>query len=220
MINNKIILMLILLTVLVITACNNPEKAFKVEISSNESGEIIITQYLGKEKEVNIPHKIQNLTVIVIGNFAFFNKNITKVTIPDSVTEIGEYAFACNKLNKVTIPNSVTKIGDNAFIDNKLTELIIPDSATKIMARAFAWNKLTKITIHNSETEIGSYAFLGNNITSITIPNNVKLGLNAFARDFNDVYKQNNRADFNFFYEQNNRDGGTYRSDLTEWSKE
>ena len=49
---------------------------------------------------------------------AFAPFDITKYTIPNSVTEIGDYAFmGCSSLTSITIPNSVTEIGCWAFRD-------------------------------------------------------------------------------------------------------
>jgi hypothetical protein len=54
--------------------------------------------------------------VTSIGYHAFYNCNLTSITIPNSVTSIGESAFYdCKKITSLTIPNSVTTIGYNAF---------------------------------------------------------------------------------------------------------
>lgn len=51
-----------------------------------------------------------------IGQFAFSNRSLTSITIPNGVTRIGDGAFwACYKLTSITISNSVTIIGDGAF---------------------------------------------------------------------------------------------------------
>jgi hypothetical protein len=52
-----------------------------------------ITEYVDNKKEVRIPAQYRNLPVTQIDEKAFENKNITSVTIPDSVTDIGGNAF-------------------------------------------------------------------------------------------------------------------------------
>lgn len=78
-------------------------------------------------------------SVTIIGKGAYDGRNITSISIPNSVVEIGDYAFyVCKKLTNITIPNNVTKLGSYVlgYCDN-----------------------LTTITISSSVTEIGSYAF-------------------------------------------------------------
>jgi len=55
-------------------------------------------------------------------------KDLTSITIPDSVTEIGNEAFrGCTGLTSITIPNSVTSIGLGAFQNcDSLESITIP----------------------------------------------------------------------------------------------
>ena len=132
---------------------------------------------------------------------AFAPYDITKYTIPNSVTKIGSSAFSdCSSLTSITIPNSVTEIGHSAFSGcSRLTEFfseyasydrrcLIKDGRML----AFAPNDITKYTIPNSVTEIGDYAFMGcSSLTSITIPNSVtEIGCWAFrdCRSLTSVY--------------------------------
>ena len=132
-------------------------------------------------KDVLIPGKIEDKTVVSIVNDAFRGNQLTSVTIPNSVTIIGKDAFSSNKLTSVTIPNSVTTIGNDAFLDNQLTSVTIPNSVTRIGDYAFERNKLTNVTIPNSVTTIGKDAFRDNQLTSVTIPNSVTtIGDHAF----------------------------------------
>jgi len=59
-------------------------------------------------------------------------KNVTSVTIPNSVTIIGVKAFDGYRITGVTFPNGLISIGDGAFDGNKLTSVTIPNSVTSI----------------------------------------------------------------------------------------
>ena len=101
-------------------------------------------------------------SVTSIGDYAFSNRNIISITIPNTVTSIGEDAFSwCEVLTSVIIGNSVTNIGRSAFNGcTKLTAVSIPDSVTSIGEDAFNYcASLMNVTIGNSVTEIGDYAF-------------------------------------------------------------
>lgn len=72
--------------------------------------------------------------VVAIEN-AFTNcKNLTNVTLPDSLITIGAGAFYnCPELKSVTIPGDVTTIGQSAFYNcRSLNSVIIPNKITSI----------------------------------------------------------------------------------------
>ncbi|MFT8349388.1 leucine-rich repeat domain-containing protein [Clostridium saccharoperbutylacetonicum] len=71
-----------------------------------------------------------NITITSIGTNAINSPNITKVTIPNTVTTIGVSAFSgCINLTDIKIPSSVTTISDHAFSDcRSLTNITIPSS--------------------------------------------------------------------------------------------
>ncbi|MGN0760511.1 MAG: leucine-rich repeat protein [Christensenellales bacterium] len=162
----------------------------------------------------NMPESLISVTVtggMSIGKYAFYMcENLTRITIPNSVTSIGNYAFgACYGITNIVLPNSVTSIGNNAFYDcsslisisipngvesigeytfgrcSNLTSITIPNSVTSIVDCAFyKCSSLTSINIPDSVTSIGGSAFYGcSSLTSVTIPANVIL-IGAYA--FND----------------------------------
>jgi len=122
------------------------------------------------------------LGITSIRNFAFSDKQLTGITIPNGITSIGNHAFYKNQLTSVTIPNSVTKIGNGAFKNNQLTAVTIPNSVTTIENNAFEGNLLTAVTIPNSVTTIKTGTFVNNRLTSVTIPSSVTtIGDSAFS---------------------------------------
>ena len=88
--------------------------------------------------------------------------NVTKVTVPNSVTTIDERAFQnSTMLTNITIPNSVTSIGDKAFMNCcYLSGITIPSSVTSIGENVFyGCGNLSAITIPSTTTVIGKNAF-------------------------------------------------------------
>ena len=92
---------------------------------------------------VNIPYSVTynsvDYTVTGIGNDAFKNcSNLTRVSMPTSITRIGSNAFFYAGLTSLTIPTAVTTIGEKAFYHcSQLTSLTIPVNVTSIGNRAF-----------------------------------------------------------------------------------
>ncbi len=114
-----------------------------------------------------------------------YSNNITKLTIPGSVTEFGISVFSgCSNLKSVIIMDGVTNIGDNAFENcTSLTSVTIPDGVTSIGDGVFfSCSNLTSITIPDSVTSIGDYTFsICINLTSVTIGDSVTaIGDDAF----------------------------------------
>ena len=118
------------------------------------------------ETDIIIPGSISDgsvdYDVTTIGNSAFYENNLTSVTIGNSVTTIGAASFQLNGLTSVTIGNSVTTIGQQGFFQNSLTSATIPDSVTTIGKGAFFQNRLTSVTIPASVKIIEIAAFAEN----------------------------------------------------------
>ncbi|MCM1533167.1 MAG: leucine-rich repeat protein [Corallococcus sp.] len=110
-------------------------------------------------------------------NLYINNELVTKLDIPDGVTEIKDYAFSgCASITSVTIPDSIKWIGKNAFY--KCTSLIcasIRNGLKTIGENVFSCSGLTSIIIPDSVTSIGEAAFSScNSLASVIIGNGVR----------------------------------------------
>ena len=182
--------------------------------NSNEyTGNVIIPE--------SVTYSGDTYKVTSINDEAFrYCKNLTSITIPNSVTSIGNYAFVdCISLSSINIPNSVSSIGNDAF-QNSLwynnhpvglvyagkvaykfkgkipdnTSINLEDGTLGIANEAFSGRYgLISITIPNSVKSIGSNAFANcSYLSSITIPNSVtSIGSSAF----NNTAWYNNQPD-------------------------
>lgn len=124
--------------------------------------------YFKNLTSVTIPN-----SVVTIGNNSFnYCTSLTSVEIPESVTSLGDYSFGhCTGLTSCTIGSGVTSIGFLAFADTSLEEVTIHDTVTEIGDGCFAQiTPLTSVTIGSGVTSIGGAAFSGcTNLTSVTI---------------------------------------------------
>ena len=98
-----------------------------------------VFQYIGNNASIEIPSVVTSYgieyAVVGIGKSAFSgHSELSKVTIPNTVTYIDDYAFnGCTNLTTITIPNSVKKIGSAAFNGcSELTSITIPESVTRV----------------------------------------------------------------------------------------
>lgn len=154
---------------------------------TNNGTYITLTDYDGScGTDVIIPKYIDGLPVTTIGNKTFFNKGLTSLMIPDTVTTIqdGYYnngalqncygAFGMNhNLIEISLPDSLTYIGTYAFGDNRIKSLILPDSVTEVKVAAFCRNGLEYLKLSENLKIIRYDAFWNNALTSLIIPNSV-----------------------------------------------
>lgn len=93
---------------------------------------------MGADRSVtaaNIPAQIGGVAVTGIYKYAFRGwKNLTTVTLPETITVIGETAFMdCSALHSINLPDGLTKVSDNMFYNcTSLREIVLPDSITMI----------------------------------------------------------------------------------------
>jgi hypothetical protein len=194
---NITILLTMLMSIVVTTASAHDAEVDGIYYNLNTSSQTATVTYKGSSWQENeysdgvvIPtsftYKSVIYTVTSIGAFAFYAcRDLTSITIPNSVTSIGEFAFNCCSLSSITIPNSITSIGNSAFELNDLSSIKVEEGNSYYDSRdncnaiiETVSNRLIQgccnTTIPNSVTCIGDGAFSNcHNLTTITIPNGV-----------------------------------------------
>ncbi len=81
-------------------------------------------------------------TITSIGDWSFYDLQLSNITLPDSITSIGYYAFSYNQLTEVTIPKNVTKIDRLAFMKSASSNISLSKIINKT-GRSFNWKEIT-----------------------------------------------------------------------------
>ena len=172
-----------------------------LEYSLSDKGTAYTVKGIGTviSKEIDVPATFNGLPVVEIGIKAFENNvNITKVTLPETLSTINNLAFTvCTALESIDLPDGLQYIGMRAFSGTALKTLSIPDSVYNVSGSIvdncvnleyiklpngindiysrFFYNtpKLKSVTLPESVSFISKEAFVGSSIESIKIPKNV-----------------------------------------------
>ncbi len=156
---------------------------------SYEGGIPVKQNYSGSGITYYIPTSLTHVTItggkLLYGSF-YGCSGLTRLTLPDSLTEVGKYAFyQCSGLKELVLPDSVIGIGSYAFAGcSGLRELKLPSKMSKIESYLFSGcTSLEEIQIPDGVTEIGTYAFQNcKGITGMTVPNSVQtMGAAVFS---------------------------------------
>ena len=110
------------------------------------------------------------------GSNIFCDAAVTKVTVPEGITEIPADAFnGANNLTTVVLPSTLKTIKADAFDGcTSLTSINIPDSVTTIGYDAFrGCAKLSSFHYPRSLTSVGERAFENTALTCIEVPEGV-----------------------------------------------
>ncbi|MCI9448307.1 MAG: leucine-rich repeat domain-containing protein [Lachnospiraceae bacterium] len=148
-----------------------------------EDGIVEITGYTGSEESISIPAQINGMKVAGIGDEAFYECEISGVTLPEGLVYIGDKAFQNSGVSSVSIPQSVEIIGEEAFYGSGLSSVSIPQSVETIGERAFArCGGLESVTFPNQLESLGKGAFERcKSLSSVTFGSGIKyIGDSAF----------------------------------------
>ena len=130
------------LLIVSLSGCNliseaNPATDF--EYGFSREGGISIRDYIGSDKTVVIPSKIDGQAVTVIAGGAFVGTSIESLVIPDSVKFVVARAFyGCDQLKTVDFGDGIIEIQEEAFREcTALESIILPKNLETIGEGAF-----------------------------------------------------------------------------------
>jgi len=120
--------------------------------------------YQAQVKKVLLPE-----TVKEIGNAAFQDSTIEFINLPESLIKVGHYAFASTRLTEVGLPNSLETITAGMFYNCQSLSTVTIGTGTKtIESSAFTYTSLCNLYINGAITLIKNYTFEGsNNLSNI-----------------------------------------------------
>ena len=174
------VIVLVLVTVLclfLIFTCVIKLSPSGMEIKRSGIG-IEFVKYTGDEKNLKIPDLINGLSVVSVGEKAFYNTNVEKVEMPKDLKEVGSYCFAnCKNLKEVKFNSEVTNFGDNAFENSSVKKAMFKNC-----------KNLTSVSFPNKLLFVDDEAFYGcTSLSKMTVGEGIrKIGKDTFSNEKQD----------------------------------
>ena len=123
-----------------------------------------------------------------IGDFAFFDSNVHKISLNSKLKKIGTGAFAKNYISDIELDknNKYFKLVDNNLYNYDMTELImtdsvseitefkVPDTVKKIDYKAINYYSIDKLILPEGLEELGESCLSAYIIKELTIPSTLK----------------------------------------------
>ena len=143
-------------------------------------GTLTLSLYNGTATKIVVPEKVDGKTVTGIGRLFIASsvvKNVTDVTLPETITTLYDYAFSrCNGLKNINLPESLSWIGNYAFYNNhSLEQINLPSNLKSIGSRAFInCTGIRELDIPVSVSSMGSHITEGcESLEAIKIGGNI-----------------------------------------------
>ena len=138
---------------------NNPDFIIQEENRLDEGTEYILRRYKGNGGVVEIPEGVTQIENNIFGDDIEPNKTLTKIIMPDSVTDIEMDAFSyCEKLTEIIFSKNLKNLSLDLRGCTSLKEVSISDSVTSI-GYFHREKNLTEIYIGSNLIEVDDSAF-------------------------------------------------------------
>lgn len=153
-------------------------------------------------EEVSIPDGIDTIKESTFSNC----KSLKSVKLPDTIVSIGDYAFSSSGISRMVIPDGVTDFGGNIFystpwLNNFESDFVVvnnvlicyqgnsetvevPSTVHALSDYVFEGCSAKSIKLPNTLTKIGDYAFSSTaNLEKLTMPDSVcEIGIGLFYK--------------------------------------
>ena len=144
----------------------------------DNSDEIVIEKYVGKDPIVVIPDEIDGKKVVDFDKTFWNNKIVVAIRVGNNVTEIKKTAFVnCESLKYVVLGESVKSLGSNSFVNTNIKEIELNDGLQKI------GEDDTNNTVDAPDSNYGMDLKIPDSVTEIHV------------RDFNLIVKSGSQAE-------------------------
>lgn len=146
----------------------------------NKDGTVLVAYPVCGKAAYTVPED-----TTTIGEYAFTDTNIKKVTLSADTKTITAYAFWKSKIETAVLPdNGVTNLGTYAFANSSLKKIALPKGLKKVGNGAFRETLLVNVAFPDTIKVIGFNSFQNTNLTKLNIPKNLaKIEDNSFDID-------------------------------------
>ena len=118
-----------------------------------------------------------------IGAGAFYETQLTRVSIPNPDCEIGNSCFSNSQVSSISLPQGMKKLGSFVFFYCvNLTSLTLPEGMEEIGKMCFSSCALTSVNLPSTMVKLDSCALQDNPFTSINLKNVKIVGHQAFSQ--------------------------------------
>ena len=141
---------------------------------------ITISDYIGTDKEVEIPEEIDGYRVTDIGGQAFSYKKMKSLTFPSGIRSIGARAFEYCDIPEVTMPAGTTvETCAFGYCDNLKKVLIGQDAVIKSRAFGYCDDLETVVCAAGSKLEEDTFEYC-RNLKKVILCGDVEVDEDAF----------------------------------------
>nr|WP_081794762.1 leucine-rich repeat protein [[Eubacterium] cellulosolvens] len=152
-------------------------------IRTPEEGKLkLIISGTGKMKDYSYRDSFDREITLELSDLGIVD-SLSEVEICEGVLNVGDCAFCESKIEKVSLPEGFLTIGSEAFEDCKnLSVINLPESVEEIEYAAFSQcQRLESVVFPAHLKRVGYSAFAGSGLINVRLPENTDMGYCVFS---------------------------------------